>query len=161
MLCLLYGPTLTTIHDHWKDHSLDYMDLCQQCFCFSTHGLGLSSFSFQEAFIFWFHGCSHHPQWFWRPGRGNLWLLPTFPFYLPCIMGLAAIILVFLIFSLKPALSLCFFTLIRRFFGSSLLSAVTVITSAYPRLCMIFPPILILACNSPSAHFAWCAQCID
>ena len=34
--CLLYSPGLTTIHDHWKDHSLDYMDLCQQCLCFST-----------------------------------------------------------------------------------------------------------------------------
>ena len=28
-LCL-YGSALTTVHDHWKDHSLDYMDLCQQ-----------------------------------------------------------------------------------------------------------------------------------
>ena len=27
---LLYGPVLTTIHDHWEGHSLDYMDLCQQ-----------------------------------------------------------------------------------------------------------------------------------
>ena len=30
VLCLLYGPTLTSTHDHWKDHSLDYMDLCWQ-----------------------------------------------------------------------------------------------------------------------------------
>ena len=29
-LCLLYGSALTTTHDHWKDHTLDYMDLCQQ-----------------------------------------------------------------------------------------------------------------------------------
>ena len=28
--CLLYGPALTAISDHWEDHSLDYMDLCQQ-----------------------------------------------------------------------------------------------------------------------------------
>ena len=28
--CLLYGPALTTVHDHWEDHSLDYMDLCRQ-----------------------------------------------------------------------------------------------------------------------------------
>ena len=28
--CLLSGPVLTTVHDHWEDHSLDYMDLCQQ-----------------------------------------------------------------------------------------------------------------------------------
>jgi len=25
-----YGPTLTSIHDYWKNHGLDYMDLCQQ-----------------------------------------------------------------------------------------------------------------------------------
>ena len=29
-LRLLYDPTLTSIHDYWKNHSLDYMDLCQQ-----------------------------------------------------------------------------------------------------------------------------------
>ena len=28
--CLLYGPTLTSIHDHRKDHSFDYIDLCWQ-----------------------------------------------------------------------------------------------------------------------------------
>ena len=27
---LLYGRTLTSIHDYWKNHSFDYMDLCQQ-----------------------------------------------------------------------------------------------------------------------------------
>ena len=29
-LCLLYGPGLITVRDHWEDHSLDYTDLCQQ-----------------------------------------------------------------------------------------------------------------------------------
>ena len=29
-LSLLYGPTLTSIHDYWKNHSFDSMDLCQQ-----------------------------------------------------------------------------------------------------------------------------------
>ena len=28
--CLLHSPALTTVHDHWKDHSLDYINLCQQ-----------------------------------------------------------------------------------------------------------------------------------
>ena len=28
--CLLYGPTLTSVHDYWKNHSFDYTDLCQQ-----------------------------------------------------------------------------------------------------------------------------------
>ena len=30
VLSLFYGPTLTTIHVYWKDHSLDYTSLCQQ-----------------------------------------------------------------------------------------------------------------------------------
>ena len=30
MLSLLYGPTLTSIHDYRKDHSFDYTDLCRQ-----------------------------------------------------------------------------------------------------------------------------------
>ena len=29
-LSLLYGSTLTSIHDYWKNHSFDDMDLCQQ-----------------------------------------------------------------------------------------------------------------------------------
>ena len=30
VLSLLYGPTLTSVHDFWKNHSFDYTDLCQQ-----------------------------------------------------------------------------------------------------------------------------------
>ena len=30
VLSSLHCPTLTSIHDHWKKHSLDYMDLCWQ-----------------------------------------------------------------------------------------------------------------------------------
>ena len=29
-LSLLYGPTLTSTHDHWKNHSFDSTDLCRQ-----------------------------------------------------------------------------------------------------------------------------------
>ena len=29
-LSRLYGPTLTTVHDYWKNHSFDYTDLCRQ-----------------------------------------------------------------------------------------------------------------------------------
>ena len=31
-LSLLYGPTLTSVHGYWKNHSFDYMDLCQQVY---------------------------------------------------------------------------------------------------------------------------------
>ena len=29
VLSLLYSPSLTSIHDYWKDHSFDYTDFCQ------------------------------------------------------------------------------------------------------------------------------------
>ena len=29
-LSLLYSPALISVHDYWKNHSFDYMDLCQQ-----------------------------------------------------------------------------------------------------------------------------------
>ena len=29
-LSLLYGPTLTSVHDYWKNHSFNHMNLCQQ-----------------------------------------------------------------------------------------------------------------------------------
>ena len=37
-------PTLISIHDHWKNHSFDYMHLCWQSdiLCFLIHYLGLS-----------------------------------------------------------------------------------------------------------------------
>ena len=30
VLSFVYSPTFTSIHDYWKNHSLDYMDLCWQ-----------------------------------------------------------------------------------------------------------------------------------
>ena len=59
-------------------------------------------------------------------------------------------ILVFLIFSLKTALSLSSFTLIKRLFSSSLLSAIRVVSSTYLMLLMF---LLIPACNSSSPAF--------
>ena len=56
----------------------------------------------------------------------------------------------FLILSFKLAFSLSSFTLIKRFFSFSLLSAIRVVSYVYLRLLMFFPPILIPACNSSS-----------
>ena len=30
VLSLLYGPIPTSMHDYWKNHSFDYMDVCQK-----------------------------------------------------------------------------------------------------------------------------------
>ena len=64
-------------------------------------------------------------------------------------MGLDAMILVFIIFNFKLALSLSSFTL-KRLFSSSSLSAIRVVSSAYLRLLMFLLPVLIPACNSSS-----------
>ena len=34
-LLLVYGPALTSVHDYWRDHGLDYIDFCQQNDVFS------------------------------------------------------------------------------------------------------------------------------
>ena len=49
-----------------------------------------------------------------------------------------------------------FFTFIKRLFSSSSLSAIRVVSSAYLRLLIILPAILIPACVSSSAVFSWC-----
>ena len=42
-LSFLYSPTLTSIHDYWKNYSFDYMDLCWQSnVCFQICCLGWS-----------------------------------------------------------------------------------------------------------------------
>ena len=43
VLSLLFGPTLTTVHDYWKNCRFEYMDLCWQSnVCFLICCLGLS-----------------------------------------------------------------------------------------------------------------------
>ena len=34
VLSFLFSPTLTYIHDHWKNRSFDQTDLCRLCLCF-------------------------------------------------------------------------------------------------------------------------------
>ena len=34
VLSLIYGPDLTSIHDYWKNHTFDQMDLCRQTHVF-------------------------------------------------------------------------------------------------------------------------------
>ena len=75
-----------------------------------------------------------------------------FPFYFCAVMRLDAMMLFFLIFSFKLALSLSSFTLIKWLFSSSLLSAIRVVSSTYLKL-MFLPPISIPAYNSSSLVF--------
>ena len=75
----------------------------------------------------------------------------------PCnchqVMGLDALILVLWMLSFKPVFSLFSFTFIKRFFSSSSLSAIRVMSSAYLRLLIFFLAILIPACASSNLAF--------
>ena len=68
-------------------------------------------------------------------------------------MGPDAVILVFWMLSFKPTFSLSYFTFIKRLFSSSLLSAIRVVSSAYLRLLIFLPAILIPACESSNPAF--------
>ena len=67
-------------------------------------------------------------------------------------MGLDAMILVFWVLSFKPTFSLFCFTFIKSL-SSSLLSAISIVSSVYLRLLIFIPAILILACASSSPEF--------
>ena len=69
------------------------------------------------------------------------------------VMGPDAVILVFLMLSFKPTFSVYSFTFIKRLFSSSSLSAIRVVSSAYLRLLIFLPAILIPACASYSPGF--------
>ena len=69
------------------------------------------------------------------------------------VMGPDAMIFVFSMSSFKPTSSLSSFTFIKRLFHSSSLSAIRVVSSAYLRLLIFLPAILIPACTSSSPAF--------
>ena len=69
------------------------------------------------------------------------------------VMGPDAMILVFWMLNLNPTFSLSSFTLINRLFSSSSLAAIRVVSSAYMRLLIFRPAILIPACASSSLAF--------
>ena len=64
------------------------------------------------------------------------------------MMGQDAMIFVFWMLSFKPTFSLSSLTYIKRLFSSSSLSAIRVVSSAYLRLLIFLPAILIPACVS-------------
>ena len=83
------------------------------------------------------------------------------PFICHEVMGPDAMILVFWMVSFKPTSSLSSFTFIKRLFSSSSLSAIRVVSSAYLRLLIFLPAILIPACVSSSPVFSWCTLHIN
>ena len=75
------------------------------------------------------------------------------PTYLPWSDGTRCHILVFWMLSFKPTFSLSSFPFIKRLFSSSSLSATRGVSSAYLRLLIFLPAVLIPVCASSSLAF--------
>ena len=122
---------------------------------------------FAHTHIHWFsdaiqpsHPLSSPSPLFWSSPKWSLSLFPLFPLYLLWSDRPDAMILVFSMSSFKPAFSLSSFTFIKRLFSSSLLYAITVVSSPYLRLLIFLPATLVLACDSsilafPMMYFAY------
>ena len=108
---------------------------------------------FQGASILWFHGCSHHLQWFWHTPKIVCQYFHCFCIICHEVMGPDAMIFVFWMLPFKPTFSLYSFTCIKRLFSSFSLSAIRVVSSAYLRLLIFLPAILIPACAFSSPEF--------
>ena len=74
-------------------------------------------------------------------------------------MGQEGMIFVFWMLSCTPTFSLSTFTFIKRLFHSSSLSAIRVVSSAYLRLLIFLPALLIQACalSCPAFHMMYSA----
>ena len=79
--------------------------------------------------------------------------LHCFPIFCHEMMGPDAMIFIFWMLNFKAAFSLTSFTLIKRLFSSSSLSAIRVVSSAYLRLMIFLPTILVPTCEPSSPAF--------
>ena len=140
---LSYSPTLTFIHDHWKNHSL-------WNFVGKVMSLLLSMLS---VLVIPFLPRIKHFSISLLQSQSTVILEPNkiksdtvstcYPIYFPWSDGTNTMILVFWMLSFKPTFSLSSFTFIKRLFSSSSLSAVRVVSSAYLRLLIFLPAKLV------------------
>ena len=150
VLNFLYGPTLISIHDYWKIIALTRWTFVSRIMSLLSNML--------SRFVIVFLPRSKHLLISWLQSPSTVILEPkeiksviistAYPSIHREVMGPDAMILFFSTLSFKPAFSLFSLTLIKRLFSSSLLSAMRVMLSAYLRLLIILPAILIPACAS-------------
>ena len=155
MLSFLYGPALISIHDYCKKQNLIIQIIVGK--------LVSLLFNTLSRFVIAFLPRSKHLLISWLQSPSAVILEPkkrnsvTVSIVSPSIcyevMGPDAMILVFWMLSFKPAFSFSYFTFVKRPFSSSPLSAIRVVSSAYVRLLIFLPTILIPACASSSLVF--------
>ena len=152
MLSLLYGPTLTSVHDYLKNHSFDYTDLCWQsdlCFFNTMSVIAFLSRS-KCLLISWLQLLSTVIL------ECNKIKSVTFsPSICHEVMGLTAMILVFWMLNFKPAFLLSSLTFIKKLCNSSLLSAIRVVPSAYLRFYYFSLHSWFQFMTHPALNFSW------
>ena len=146
MLSFLYGPTLTSICDYWKSHSLTRWTFVGKVIFLLFN---------MSRLVIAFLPRSKHLLISWLQSPSTVILEPkkiksviVSPSISHEVRGLDAIIFIFWMLSFKPAFSLCSFTYIKRLFSSFPLSAIRVVLSAHLRLLIFLLEILIPACAS-------------
>ena len=65
-----YGPDLTSIHDHWKSHTLTRRTVVSKVLSLLFNVLSRWVMTFlPKSKRLLCHGCSHHPQYYWSPRK--------------------------------------------------------------------------------------------
>ena len=148
MLSFLYSPTLTSIHDHWKNHSLTR-------WTFVSKAMSLLSDVLSRLVITFLPRNKHLLiSWLQLPSAvilepPKIKSVTVSPSICHEVMGPDVMILVFLTLSFKPTFSLSSFICIQRLFSSSL-STISVASFAYLRLLIFLLATLIPAYVSSS-----------
>ena len=143
VLSFLYGPTLTSIHANSKSISLTIWTLVGKVMSLL--------FNMLSSLVIAFLPKSKHLFISWLQSPSAVILEPqkiksvTVSTVSPSTGEPDAMILIFWMLSFKPAFSLSSFTFIKRFFSSSLLSVIRVVSSAHLRLLIFLLAILISA----------------
>ena len=149
-------PSLwTNSHIHtWlleRKHSFDYIDFCQQSDVFAFNMLSRFAIVFlpgsKHLLTSWLQSPS---AVIFEPMKWKSVIAFTFPpFYLPLSDRTKCHDLLIWMLSFKQVFSLSSF--IKRLFSPSSFSAIRVVSSAYLRLLIFLPAILIPACDSSSS----------
>ena len=147
-LSFLHSPTLTSIHE-WKIIALTGRTFVGQVMSLLLNMLSRSVITFlprsKRLLISWLQA----PSAVFGTQKNKVWhCFHCFPIYFPWSDGTRPMILVFWMLSFKPTFLLSSFTFIKKLFSSSLLSVIRVVSSAYLRLLIFLPEILIPVCAS-------------
>ena len=154
-LSFLYGPTLTSIHDHWKNRSLTRQTFVVKIMSLFFNMLSKLVITFLPRskclLILWLQSQSAVILESKKIKSVTVSIVSISICY--GVMGPDVIILVFWMSSFQPAFSLSSFTFIKRFLNSSLFSAIGVMLFSFLKLLIFLLAILIPACASSSLAF--------